>query len=256
MKFVEPYRRVIPILLYLGEGLVKTVGFKNPVYIGDPINAVRIFNEKQVDELVFLDLNVCRHRGKLNLTLLEEISSECFMPLSYGGGISSVDDIIALNRLGVEKAVINTAGVLSEGFIREAAQRCGSSSIVASIDYRKDLFGRTRVYVRGGSQRTAWNPVDLALKYQEDGAGEILINSVERDGKMGGYDLDLARTLGDQLNVPYVLMGGAGSKLHLKEGFDAGASAVAAGSLFVFQGPHKAVLISYVNQEELLKYNL
>jgi len=253
VKFVEPYRRVIPTLLFYGEGLVKTIAFKNPVYIGDPINAVKIFNNKCVDELVFLDLNVCQRRSKLNLALLEEISSECFMPLSYGGGISSVEDIIALNRLGVEKAIINSAGVLSDGFIREASLRCGASSIVASIDYKNDLFGRSRVYIKGGSQKTSWNPVDLAIKYQEDGVGEIMVNSIDRDGRMNGYDLDLARTLGNQLSVPFILAGGAGTKSHLKEGFDAGASAVAAGSLFVFQGPHKAVLISYVNQEDLIK---
>jgi len=256
VKFVEPYRRVIPILLYSGEGLVKTVSFKKPVYIGDPINAVRIFNEKEVDELVFLDLNVCQRRNKPNMAMLEEISSECFMPLSYGGGISSVEDVVALNRVGVEKAIINTAGVLSDGFLREAASRCGSSSIVASIDYKKDLFGRVKVYVKGGSQKTSWNPIDLALKYQEDGVGEIMINSIDRDGQMNGYDLDLARTLNQHLSIPYILAGGAGSKSHLREGFETGASAVAAGSLFVFQGPHKAVLISYVNQEDLTQANL
>jgi cyclase len=252
MKYIEPYRRVIPLLLYQGEGLVKTSRFKAPKYIGDPINAVKIFNEKRVDELVFLDLNVSESRSKLNLQLIEEIAGECFMPLSYGGGVSSVEDVVALNRIGVEKAIINTAGVLEEGFAKEASAKCGSSSIVASLDYKRDLFGKVRVYVKRGTVKTSWSPVDLALKFQEDGVGELMVNSIDREGSMLGYDLDMIRKLATSVNIPIVLAGGAGNRQHLLEGFQAGASAVAAGSLFVFQGPHKAVLISYLNQEQLI----
>jgi cyclase len=166
-----------------------------------------------------------------------------------------VEDVVALNRIGVEKAIINTAGVLVDGFAKEVSSKCGSSSIVASIDYKRDLFGRVRVYVKRGIVKTSWNPVDLALKFQEDGVGELMVNSIDREGGMLGYDLDMIRRLAVNVSIPIILAGGAGTQQHLLEGFQAGASAVAAGSLFVFQGPHKAVLISYINQEQLTQSN-
>lgn len=251
--FFAPYKRIIPILLYKGEGLVKTRRFRNPVYIGDPINAVKIFNEKKVDELVFLDLNVCGGRLSLNFNLIEEIAGECFMPLSYGGGIYNVDQIIRLNRCGVEKVIINTAGIQDFDFLSESVKKCGSSSIVGSIDYRRNPFGKQRVYIKGGSTKTKWHPLDLCLKFQDIGVGEIIVNSIDRDGEMLGLDLPFAREVSEVLKVPLIVAGGAGNNDDLKRGFEAGASAVAAGSMFVFQGPHKAVLISYINQEQLLK---
>lgn len=244
--------RVIPCLLLRGRGLVKTVRFRQPVYVGDPINAVRIFNEKEVDELLLLDIYATRERRGPPLNLLEEISSECFMPLAYGGGIRSLADIKALFALGVEKVAINAQAVENPRLIREAADAFGSQSVMASIDAKRSWLGACRVVTHGGINSTLHRPADFAREMERYGAGEILLNSVDRDGTMQGYDLELIRDVSRSVGVPLIACGGAGKLADFAAAVtQGGASAVAAGSMFVFHGKHRAVLINYPSRREL-----
>jgi cyclase len=243
--------RVIPCLLLKNEGLVKTVKFKDPKYLGDPINIVRIFNDKEVDELVFLDILATVENRRPNFDLLGKITSECFMPLGYGGGIRDMDDVKKLLAIGVEKFVLNTAAVENPALIRAAADYAGSQAVVISMDVKKTLFGKYEVFTRGGKKGTELDPVKFAIELEKHGAGEIFVNAIDRDGTMQGYDLDLIRRVAESVGVPVVACGGAGNIGHLAEAVKAGASAAAAGSMFVFQGPLRGVLISYPAQEEL-----
>lgn len=243
--------RVIPCLLLKNGGLVKTTKFASPKYVGDPINAVRIFNEKEVDELVFLDIEATASGNGPNFDLLESISSEAFMPFGYGGGVTGLDQMKRLFGIGVEKVILNSALADDPGLVDRAAAMAGSSSVVASIDVRKSWSGRLKVCTHGGRRKQRLDVVGFARELQERGAGEILLNSVDRDGTMQGYDLDLVRQVSEALTIPVVAVGGAGELAHLKEAVDAGASAVSAGSMFVFHGRHRAVLITYPEYEEL-----
>jgi cyclase len=243
--------RVIPCLLLRNEGLVKTVRFKDPKYLGDPINIVRIFNDKEVDELVFLDILATVENRPPNFELLGKITSECFMPLGYGGGIRTLEDVKRLLAIGVEKIVLNTSAVENPSLIRAAADYAGSQAVVISIDVKKTMFGKYEAYTRGGRKSTGLDPVRFAVEMEKQGAGELFLNSIDRDGTMQGYDLDLIRRVADSVSVPVVACGGAGNIQHLAEAIGAGASAAAAGSMFVFQGPLRGVLISYPAQEEL-----
>ncbi len=238
--------RVIPCLLLRGHGLVKTRKFKDPVYVGDPVNAVRIFSEKEVDELVILDIDASVEGREPNYELIAEIAGECFMPVAYGGGITSLEQARRLIRCGIEKVVINSASVVSTGFIRSIADVFGSQAVVGSIDVRKTLLGDYRVSVKSGQVDTRLKPEEHASTLVEAGVGEIFLNSIDRDGLMGGYDLALLKKVTSRVNVPVVACGGAGTTDHLREGLlSGGASAVAAGSMFVFHGKHRAVLINY-----------
>jgi imidazole glycerol-phosphate synthase subunit HisF len=238
--------RVIPCLLLRGYGLIKTRKFKDPVYIGDPINAVRIFSEKEVDELVILDVDASREGREPNYELIAEIAGECFMPVAYGGGIRTLEQVRHLIRSGVEKVVINSAACESTQVIADASQIFGSQAVVAGVDVRKAIVGGYNVVSKSASVRTGLKLEEHVQRLVEEGAGEIFLNSVDRDGTMAGYDLDLIRRVTRQVNVPVVACGGAGSIDHLREAVrDAGASAVAAGSMFVFHGKHRAVLINY-----------
>lgn len=245
--------RVIPCLLLKNEGLVKTVRFKDPKYLGDPINIVRIFNDKEVDELIFLDILATAGNRRPNFDLLGKITSECFMPLGYGGGIRDMEDVKRLLAIGVEKFVLNTAAVENPSLIRAAADHAGSQAVVISIDVKKTLFGKYEVFTRGGKKGTGLDPVKFAVDMEKQGAGEIFLNSIDRDGTMQGYDLDIIRRVAESVTVPVVACGGAGTIQHLAEAVKAGASAAAAGSMFVFQGPLRGVLISYPAQDELKK---
>lgn len=245
--------RVIPCMLLKGEGLVKTVKFKDPKYLGDPINIVRIFNDKEVDELIFLDILATTENRRPNFELLKKITSECFMPLGYGGGIRDMDDVKQLLSIGVEKFVLNTSAVENPSLVRAAADHAGSQAVVISIDVKKTLFGKYEVFTRAGKKGTGLEPVKFAVDMEKQGAGEIFINSIDRDGTMQGYDLDLIGRVAEAVTVPVVACGGAGNVQHLAEAVKAGASAAAAGSMFVFQGPLRGVLISYPTQEELKK---
>ena len=243
--------RVIPCLLLKNEGLVKTVKFKDPKYLGDPINIVRIFNDKEVDELIFLDILATVENRRPNFELLGKITSECFMPLGYGGGIRTLEDVKQLLAMGVEKIVLNTSAVENPSLIRASADYAGSQAVVISLDVRKTLLGKYEVYTRGGKKGTGLDPVKFAVEMEKQGAGELFLNSIDRDGTMQGYDLELVRRVADSVTVPVVACGGAGNVQHLAEAIQAGASAAAAGSMFVFQGPLRGVLISYPAQEEL-----
>jgi cyclase len=245
-------KRVIPCLLLRNNGLVKTVRFKDSVYVGDPINAVRIFNEKEVDELIFLDIDATRYKKEPSFGLISKIAGECFMPFSYGGGIGTLQQIEEIIKSGSEKIIINTQAFLKKNFIREAAARFGSSTIVVSIDVKKRFIDGYTVCVNGGRQDTGKKPVEYAKEMEEQGAGEIFINSIDRDGTMEGYDLELIKSVSSAVAIPVIACGGAGNLndlgLAVKEG---GVSAVAAGSLFVFQGKRRAVLITYPSYNEI-----
>jgi cyclase len=229
------------------------VRFREPRYVGDPINAVRIFNEKEVDELVFLDIAATASGKGPNFDLLHHIASEAFMPFGYGGGITDAGQIRKLFAMGVEKIVLNTAAEAHPELVSEAAALAGSSSVVVSIDVKKSWLGRYGVYTRAGQHDTRRDPVELAREMQARGAGEILLNSIDRDGTFSGYDLPLIAAVAQAVDIPVVACGGAGELRHFREAVDHGASAVSAGSLFVFHGRHKAVLITYPDYTDLEK---
>jgi cyclase len=244
--------RVIPCLLLRGAGLVKTTRFKDPKYVGDPTNAIKIFNDKEVDELVLLDITATREGRRPSFATIEEVASECFMPLAYGGGLASVDDARRILKLGVEKVVFNTATWRSPDVVRDAAREFGAQAVVASIDVRRKLFGRHEVFVEGGTRGTGVDPVDYARRMEDIGCGEIFLTSIDRDGTMKGYELDLIASVAAKVRIPVIAAGGAGTVADfgaaVREG---GAAAVAAGAMFVFHGPHRAVLITYPGQAEL-----
>lgn len=243
--------RLIPCLLLREQDLVKTIKFTNPRYLGDPINAVKIFNGKGVDELCVLDISATFEKRSPNFDYLKDIASEAFMPLSYGGGITKIEQIKKLFFIGYEKIIINTAFVQNPQLIRAAADFAGSQSIVVSIDVKTDLFGKQSCFINDGKTKVGINPVVLAKKAEELGAGEILLNSINRDGTMQGYDYDLIAKVSSAVSIPVIAIGGAGNLAHCVKAVNCGASATAVGSLFVYYGPLKAVLINYPTEEEL-----
>ena len=244
--------RVIPcLLLSLSRGgLVKTVKFAKPKYVGDPINAVKIFNEKEVDELMVLDIDATREDRGPDFAAIEQLASECFMPLCYGGGIRTAEDAFRLFGLGVEKVALQTAALRTPSLIREIADRAGEQAVVVSIDVKRSWTGKSQLYsYSGGSQAGDWR---AAIRNAvEHGAGEILLNAVDRDGTLAGPDLALIREASEIADVPLIAIGGISSLADIKAATDAGASAVAAGAFFVFHGPHRAVLITYPRYGEL-----
>jgi len=244
--------RIIPVLLLKDKGLVKTVKFKKPRYIGDPINAVKIFNDLKADELIFLDITASKENRCLSTEIIKDIGDEAFMPFGVGGGISKVEQIEQLLKAGAEKAIINTQAVKNPQLIEEATKIFGSQSIVVSIDIKKSLFGKYQVWINDGSENTKKNPVELAKQAEEFGAGEIIINSIDFDGMMTGYDIKLLKSIANEVTVPVVACGGAGNLEHLKKAYYEGnAHALAAGSLFVFHGSRRAVLINYPSKIEI-----
>jgi len=244
--------RVIPCLLLNKTGLVKTFKFKKPKYIGCPINAVRIFNEKEVDELLFLDIKATGENREPLISLISEIATECFMPFCYGGGIKTERQIAAILNLGAEKVLINNEAMVNSAIIEQAAKVFGSQSIVVSIDVKRNFMGGYKLFDHVNKTTTKVDPVEFAIRMEEMGAGELLLNSVDRDGTMEGYDLDLLKKVTDAVQIPVIASGGAG---RLEDFWAAinigGASAVSAGSMFVFYGKHRAVLINYPSRAEL-----
>jgi cyclase len=244
--------RVIPALLLRNDSLVKTIRFGKFTYVGDPCNTVRIFNELEVDELLFLDITATRERRPPNLKLLAEIANECFMPLGYGGGIRSLADARAVFETGIEKVVINTAAVARPQVIREVAAVYGNQAVIVSIDVRRGLTGRQSVWISNARRNTGLDPVAWAKQAAEMGAGEILLTSVDREGTWDGFDVQLIRRVADALSVPVIAHGGAGS---LKDIGDAvtqgGASAVAVGSMVVFQKRGMGVLVNFPDADSL-----
>jgi len=233
---------------------VKTIKFKNPTYIGDPINAVRIFNDKEVDELVFLDITATLENRTPQMDLIHNIATECFMPFAYGGGVHSIDTASKILKMGSEKIIFNSTATDLE-LIGKAANRFGSQSVVVSIDVKRTRIGGIRVFTHSGTVNTGYNPTEFAKMVESAGAGEIFLNSIDYDGTMKGYDIGLIKSVTSVVNIPVVACGGAGNLEHFKEAIvNGGASAVSAGSMFVFHGPHRAVLINYPTQDQLRQY--
>ena len=237
--------RIIPVLLLHKGGLYKTKQFKTPSYVGDPINAVRIFNEKEVDELLILDIDCSKEYKEPNYTLIEEIVSEAFMPVGYGGGISSLEIARKIFRLGVEKVIINTALENNIGLLAQITSIYGAQAVVASIDYKKSFLGGNKAYFAGGSRKSAHSPIELAQIAEKAGAGELILNSIDRESTYQGYNLELLKQVIDAVKIPVVVSGGASSNQDFDAAKQIGASGMAAGSIFVYQRPHNAVLISY-----------
>jgi cyclase len=246
--------RVIPVLLLRNLGLVKTIKFNDYSYIGDPINAVKIFNDLRADELVFLDITASKEKRKISLDFVRKVGDECNMPFAVGGGIRTIEDIREILISGAEKVVINTAAVENSNFIKQASEEFGSSTIVVCIDVKKTLLGKNIVWIYSGSKATTYDPVNFARLMAEKGAGELIIQSISHVGMMKGYDLELISEISNAVTVPVIACSGAGNVHDLNLAILKGnASAVAAGSLFVYFGPRRAVLINYPSKDELLK---
>jgi cyclase len=244
--------RVISILLLKNHGLVKSIKFKNYRYIGDPINAVKIFNDLKADELVFLDIDASKEKRMIPLDFIQNVGDEANMPFAVGGGIRSLNNIREIINTGAEKVIINTYASENPDFIRQASDTYGSSTIVVSIDVKMTFFGKRVVYSLGGTNSTGYEPVEFASLMESKGAGEIIINSIDKDGLMSGYDLELIKDVSKAVNIPVVAAGGAGTFFDFSRAVNYSyASAVAAGALFVYHGPRNAVLINYPDNAEL-----
>lgn len=244
--------RLIPVLLIHNGGLYKTQNFSKPKYVGDPLNAVRIFNEKEVDELVVIDIDASRRNLEPNYKLISNLAQECRMPLCYGGGVKTTEHFDRIIGLGAEKVAVSAAAVDSPGLINRAAGRVGSQSVVAVMDVKKmGFFGRYEVLTLNATRRTGRNPVAWAAELEERGAGEILLNSIDNDGSMKGYDFELIDSVRGAIGIPMTVLGGAGSLNDIRELVRRyGVVGAGAGSLFVFKGKYRAVLINYPSREE------
>ena len=243
--------RIIPSLLIQDNGLVKTVNFKNPKYVGDPINAVKIFNEKAVDELAVFDIDATVLGKEPNYSLIERLASQSMMPLCYGGGVKTVEQAQRIFSLGIEKIALSSAVLQNPKLITEIADRVGAQSVIVVLDVKKKLLGGYEVYTHNSKKATGINPFQFVEEAQKLGAGEIVINSIDKDGVMKGYDLDLIAKVREKITLPMTVLGGAGSLEDIEKVIDNhGVIGVAAGSLFVFKGPYKAVLINYPTQLE------
>lgn len=243
--------RVIPCLLVHDKGLVKTVQFKDPKYVGDPINAVRIFNEKESDELMVMDIDATTENREPDYKMIENLAAECRMPLCYGGGVKTVEQAHRIFSLGVEKIAISAAAIQTPELVTAMAERVGSQSVVVVLDVKKKMLGGYELYTHNGKKSTGKNPVEFAIKMQELGAGEIVVNSIDQDGMMKGYDLNIIDKIRKSISLPMTVLGGAGSLQDIGKLINQyGIIGAAAGSLFVFKGIYKAVLINYPNWEE------
>ena len=244
--------RVIPLLLLKNRGLVKSIKFSNYTYIGDPINAVRLFNDQKADELVLLDILATKEKRCIDLDIVRQIGDEANMPVAVGGGIQTIRQIKDCINAGAEKVIINSAAIRTPAFIRTASAEFGNSTIIVAMDVKKNFWGKQRVYTDGGSRATGLDPVQWARQLEEYGAGELLITAIDHDGMMQGYNLPLIQTLSAAVGIPVIAAGGAGCLADLKAATQAAhASAVAAGSLFVYHGPRKAVLVNYPTTDAL-----
>jgi imidazole glycerol-phosphate synthase subunit HisF len=246
--------RVIPVLLLKERGLVKGQQFKNHKYVGDPLNAVKIFNEKEVDELVFLDISATNENRGPDFDLLADIASEAFMPFAYGGGVKTVKQIERLFSIGVEKVIINTGAFLDVKFVKESVKVAGSQSVVVSMDVKKSLLGSYEVYVNNGKINTKLNSATYAKQMQDLGVGELIVSSIDREGTGKGYDIKLLQMVSNAVGIPVIGLGGAGCMQDLADAKNqTNVSGLAAGDLFIFHGKHKAVLITYPKYSELEK---
>jgi imidazole glycerol-phosphate synthase subunit HisF len=244
--------RYIPCLLLKDDGLVKTVNFKNPKYIGDPINTVRIFNEKEVDELIFLDIEATPKNKEPNYTLLSEIANECFMPLAYGGGIKTFQQAQRIFSIGIEKVAINTALHSNIGLATQITDVYGSQALIGVIDVKKNLFGKYQVVSASAQSKHKYSVLEWVKKLEDAGVGEILISSVDKEGTWQGLDIELIKQVTSISKVPVIAHGGAGNLEHLAQGIKAGgANAIAMGSMVVYQKKDFGVLINFPDQEKL-----
>jgi len=243
--------RVMPCLLLRNRSLVKTINFKSPNYVGDAINIVRIYNEKEVDEIIFLDINATTHGNQPPFELLSEIASECFMPFTYGGGICNIDQVKKLFKLGVEKVAINSHVYSDPKFITQIANTYGSQSVVVGIDVKRSWLKKPVLYSHCGTKKNNMNPIDHARNVEQLGAGEILLTAIHKDGTMDGYDLALIEEISNAVSIPVIACGGAGELVDFSKAVAAGASAVAAGSMVVYQGRNRAVLTRFPKRVEL-----
>ena len=244
--------RILPVLLLDGYDLVKGVQFKDHKYVGDPINTINIFNDKNVDELIFLDISRTKNKLPPNYKIIKEIADEAFMPFCYGGGINSIDQIDQIFKIGVEKILINTAAYLNPRLIKEASNVAGSQSIIVSIDVKKKIFGGYDIYIRNGTIKIKEDLVDYVKKLQDLGVGEIVLTSIDREGTGKGYDLDLLNLVTNKVDIPVVAMGGAKDLNDFRKAKNlTNVSGLAAGSMFLFHGKHRAVLLSYPDYSKL-----
>ena len=243
--------RIIPSLLLHDKGLVKTVNFRSPKYVGDPINAVRIFNEKEVDELAFFDIDATVLNQEPDYILIEKLANQSRMPLCYGGGVKTVEQAQKIFGLGIEKIALSSAVIQYPQLVNQIANRVGSQSVIVVLDIKKKLLGSYEIYTHNGKKATGINPISFAKKLEDLGAGEIIINSIDQDGVMKGYDLNLIDKIAETISIPMTVLGGAGSIDDIEKVIEKyGVIGVAAGSLFVFKGTYKAVLINYPTQIE------
>jgi cyclase len=244
--------RIIPTLLLFDNGLVKTQNFKDPVYIGDPINALKIFNEKEVDELVLLDISASKENRDPYYDWLKDIVSESFMPIAYGGGINNLGQAKKLFELGIDKIIINTA-IENFNLIKDLSNIYGSQSIVACIDIKKSFLGKYNAYKLNGSQKIHIELFQLLDNLTAAGVGELIIQSIDKEGSMSGYDIDLLKRITDVLDIPVIASGGAGSIEHMKDAIlRGGVSAVSGGSMFVYKGKQRGILINYPNTKDFI----
>ena len=251
--------RIMPCLLIQDSRLVKTVKFKNPQYVGDPCNAIKIYNAKEVDELIILDIGANLSNNGPNYKLISELVGECFMPLCYGGGVNEITQIKKLFRLGVEKVSINSSARDNPNLIKEASSQFGSQSIVVSVDIQMNFLRKYKVFTENGRNNTGSDPFEYIKDMEKLGAGEILLNFIDRDGTWNGFDFNIIEKVANSINIPLIVCGGAGTNLHLSQALKKGASAVAAGSMFVYSGKGLGVLINFPSrkeQEEILEYDV
>lgn len=246
--------RLLPVLLLSNDGFYKTTKFSNPKYIGDPINIIKIFNNKFVDEIAILDISVSSDKKLINFELIKDFVSECFSPIAYGGGISSIDDADKLFGIGIEKIIVQSAHYLQPNLISEIAKKYGNQSVVISIDIKSNLFGKKQIYNFKKSYNQKVSSISEYINHLVDlGAGELLIQSVDKDGTLNGPDLDLVKTLSKDLSIPMIYAGGVRSINDALDIYNAGSQGIGAGAWFVYSGPHKAVLVSYPSEDEMTK---
>lgn len=246
--------RVIPCLLYKDEGLVKTVKFKNPAYVGDAVNAIKIYDEKEVDELVFLDITASAENRAPDLKVIEKIASECFMPLTYGGGVTTLEQVRQILRIGVEKVSFNSAAINNPQVITGSAKTFGTQCIVVAVDVRHNFWGKYEVYGNRGTRGTKVNPIDFARRMEDAGAGEIFLTAIDREGTWQGFDLDLIKKVSDAVKIPVIAHGGAGTLGHIEDAVKLGcAAAVALGSMVVYQRKGMGVLINFPKRKDLIE---
>jgi len=244
--------RVIPCLQLIDHSLVKTVKFGSYGYIGDPINTVRIFNELEVDELLFLDIRATVQNRGPNLNILEEIASECFMPLSFGGGLRDFNLVKRIFSIGFEKVILNSFAIENPEFVSKVAEHFGNQAVIGSIDIKKTLFGKYQVYSKDGTEKTKLDPVEWAQKLEDLGVGELLITSMDRDGTWEGFDIEITKRISETISIPLIANGGAGSMKHIGEVVKkGGADAISLGSMVVYQKKGMGVMVNFPDKQEI-----